>query len=222
MTGTGSQDNLLAFCRSYGGDAHTLTKTWETFKVTQENRVSVERLQAVEWFKKPGAFIHGPTGAGKSHAMKALFNQGLLWRVQMHEQGYQIDKRMYWVSMSFYLDELRSSDFGQGSATKKKCLNATTLFVDDLGASTKTDWALDQIFQLIDYRAEREMQTFITSNWNLDELGKNYSIRIASRIASMCVVVPMFCQDHRVKVELKENTATVLSRIKTTTAQRKE
>lgn len=203
-----SQDNLLAFARTYGADEHILGKTWETFRTTKENHQAVETLRAIEWFKVPGAFIHGPTGAGKSHAMKAMFNHALQWRVKVHEEGHHVTQKLFWVSMSFYLDDLRHDE----NRVKKKAISATALFIDDLGASTKTDWVLDQIFQLVDYRAERELQTFITSNWNLDELATNYSPRIASRISGLCVPVPMFCGDFR-KQEMKRNTTTIAARM---------
>ena len=84
----------------------------------------------------------GPTGSGKTHAMKSLFNFPLQWRVEQHEKGYQIDQRLHWISMSFYLEELRAQEFGdkKGPRIKTKALEAMTLFVDDLGASTKSDF----------------------------------------------------------------------------------
>lgn len=204
-----SHDNLVAFAKSYGADEFILTKTWDTFTRNQENANAIDLLRATDPFKVPGAFIHGPPGAGKTHAMKAVFNHILRWRVEQHESGYFLNVRPFWANLSFYLERLRQDDY----AAKKKALDSTTLFLDDLGASTKTDWAVDQIFQLIDFRAERELQTFITSNWNLEELGKNYGSRISSRIKAICIPVAMFCADHR-NTQMKNNTAALLERIK--------
>lgn len=203
-----SHDNLVAFAKSYGADEFILSKTWDTFKRTQENGTAIDLLRATDPFRTPGAFIHGPPGAGKTHAMKAIFNHILRWKVAQHEAGAVTNVRPFWANVSLFLERLRQDDY----APKKKALEASTLFLDDLGASTKTDWVLDQIFQLIDYRAERELQTFITSNWNLEELGKNYGTRISSRIKAICIPVAMFCSDHRNEL-MKENAAEIVSRI---------
>lgn len=205
-----AEDLLVSFARNYGADEHILKKTWENFEMLPENAKAVEIVKSFEAFVSPGAYIHGVPGAGKSHMMKAVFNHYLRWKVKCHEQGQQVVQRFFWINMSQYLQTLRGN---ADHPTHRRPFDATVLFMDDLGASTKSDWVIDQIFQLIDHRAEREMQTYITSNMNLDELANFYTKRISSRILEMCVAIPMYGKDYRSSKLNQKNTATVVSRI---------
>lgn len=205
-----NNENMVSFARNYGADEFILKKTWETFEILPENSRAVEMVKNMDPFVTPGAYIHGVPGSGKSHMMKAVFTHYLKWKVECHEKGLFVSQRFFWINMSQYLQTLRGD---ADNTNKRRPFDATVLFMDDLGASTKSDWVVDQVFQLLDHRAEREMQTFITSNMNLEELGNFYTKRISSRILEMCVAIPMYGKDYRRTKLNEKNTATVLSRI---------
>ena len=80
------------------------------------------------------------------------------------------------------------------------------LFLDDLGASTRTDWTQDQVFQLLDHRADRELQTLVTSNLSIEEVGQAYNERISSRLRQMCLPVSLAGRDRRIDVVKKNLT----------------
>ena len=67
---------------------------------------------------------------------------------------------------------------------------ATYLVLDDIGATTFTDWQISMMQQLINYRYENMLPTIFTSNLNLDELGAAMGDkRIPSRITRMCEIL---------------------------------
>jgi len=61
------------------------------------------------------------------------------------------------------------------------------LLLDDLGVEKVSDWVLQELYILIDYRYEYLKTTVITSNYSLEELADRLGDpRIPSRIDSMC------------------------------------
>lgn len=183
----------IAWLKAYGADEHFLNKTWATFTIDSKNRRAVEMVSSIELGKSHGAFLHGLAGSGKTHLMKCIMNHIIDWKVELQKRGEHSPIKLFWINMSFYLDELRSEKY----AIKKKAQEATILFIDDLGTSTRTDWVSDQIFQLIDWRAERELQTFATSNLKLGDLEPIYGARIISRLFSLMVPIEMVGEDRR-------------------------
>jgi DNA replication protein DnaC len=199
-----TQNKRLTWIKSCGGDEHFLTKTWQNFQVDTSNERAIKIVQALQLGQTPGAYIRGPVGCGKTHIMKAILNYIIDWKIQLELQNQHAPLRPFWINMSLYLDELRHDNV----EIKKRAQTATVLFIDDIGTSTKTDWVTDQVFQLIDYRAERDLQTFITSNYKIADLEPFYGERVISRLFSMCVAVEMVGKDHRIK-QMKNNFSNI-------------
>jgi DNA replication protein DnaC len=64
------------------------------------------------------------------------------------------------------------------------------IFLDDLGVEKTTDWSLQTLYLIINFRYENMKNTIITSNYSPQELMKKMADeRIISRIVSMCQVV---------------------------------
>ena len=77
------------------------------------------------------------------------------------------------------------------------------LVLDDLGKGSKTDWAVERIYMLLDYRYNHKLPTIITSNYDIGEVAALLSTdeqsqeAIASRIGGMCRGVRMSGKDRR-------------------------
>lgn len=189
-----TRDELYqTFVTSYGGKIQFQPITWENTKVDEHNEKAIKLFRETGFEQRRGVFIHGPAGTGKSHIMKAHFNSLVLWKVEMAINSQTDPRWPYWIKLSRYLDALREEEW----KIRRKAMEATWLFLDDLGTSTKTDWAADQVFQLLDERLEGERQTFISSNYNSTELGEMYHARVPSRIAEMCFVTKLDGRDRR-------------------------
>lgn len=218
MTPEEIKQQRIAYARSWGGDEHFLKKTWDTFRVDDGNKRAVTIIKGIALGRgAPGAFIHGNAGTGKTHLMKALFNFLIDWKISLHETGQYSPLRVYWMNMSYWLDDLRNEVY----SVKKIAQRADILFIDDIGASNKTDWVQDQVFQLIDWRAERELQTFATSNLKIGDLAPLYGERVVSRLMSLVVIVPMIGKDKR-QEQMQQNFKSVLGRTNLKPVGRKE
>jgi DNA replication protein DnaC len=95
--------------------------------------------------------------------------------------------------VSNLLREIRACETAkQEQETIDHIVNARILVLDDLGAEKVTEFSLGFLNEIID---ERNMKNpnglIITSNYSIQELGKFYDARLASRILEMCRVVEL-------------------------------
>jgi DNA replication protein DnaC len=86
------------------------------------------------------------------------------------------------------------------------------LHLDDLGAERATDWALEQLYSIVNARYEEQRSLVVTTNLDRDGLAEQVGWRIVSRIREACgEPVWMFGSDHRVP-EYEPGYATALER----------
>ncbi len=94
--------------------------------------------------------------------------------------------------------------------TVKAAREAPCLILDDLGAERITEWVGEQLFCLLNYRYNSQLQTIITTNYSTTELAERLTIynkqgqaddaqaqRILSRIYGMCERVYLGGKDWR-------------------------
>jgi DNA replication protein DnaC len=63
------------------------------------------------------------------------------------------------------------------------------LILDDLGVDKPSDWVLNVLYNIINYRYENLKKTIITSNFSLDEIAEAFNDnRITRRIERMCII----------------------------------
>lgn len=79
----------------------------------------------------------------------------------------------------------RGYDDGTFEETLSKCKHAELLVLDDLGMQKNTEWVLEQMDSLIDYRYENCKDTVFTTNLTLDKMPQ----RLASRLSEGEMVV---------------------------------
>ena len=68
-------------------------------------------------------------------------------------------------------------------------MNCDLLVLDDLGSEKQSEWADQELFRLIDHRANEGKPVIITSNVPMEAL--KCDGRISSRLGDMCVSVAM-------------------------------
>jgi DNA replication protein DnaC len=155
--------------------------------MTQHTTASLDNLPDIPadivgalraWAENPRGtmFLHGVPGSGKTWAAYACYNAIRAFKRFMSEGEY-LDHRRKRVSGEV------TFDIRQGDQAPE------VMVLDDLGASKHvTDWALDEICELIRFRHFRGMPTLITANYGLNELKRIVGPRIVSRIAESKLV----------------------------------
>ncbi|MBS3969909.1 MAG: ATP-binding protein [Clostridia bacterium] len=131
---------------------------------------------------KKGLFFCGPVGSGKTFLASATARELLL---NNHE--------VLFVVVPDFLDALRFTfDKNDNGITEKGLMdvvwNIPILILDDLGAHNYTQWTVNKIYSLLNYRLNNKLPTIITSNLTLNELEILLGDRTCSRIIALCNV----------------------------------
>lgn len=208
------RDDVFDFVMRLGGNQSFKDATFANCdKVTKSQHAFVHEFDILN--SSRGIYINGPAGVGKTYAMQLIFNRMVEQIVNDRSKSIYWEKMPYWILMTKFLDGMRSFDNAQYIANvKNRAYNAHWLFIDDIGATTKTDWAIDQIYMLLEHRIQNQLPTFITSNLSMRELGEFYNDRIASRVAALCYPVKFEGDDLRIQKMKQDYNNLVKSREK--------
>ena len=133
--------------------------------------------------KNVGLLLMGPVGTGKSFFAGCIANALL-------EQG----ERVMMTNFSRILNELTKYQADKNLIVQN-LVDYPLLIIDDLGIERSSEFALEQIYNVIDSRYCKMKPLIITTNLGLNEM-KETSLdishrRIYGRILEMCV--PVFC-----------------------------
>ena len=179
--------------------------TWNDYELTAENEKAVS---AGKWLEKShegkGLLLFGSRGTGKTKLASIVTRSKI-------KQGH----RVLFSSVPDLMQEIRSS-FGKENGADElisEIRDVEVLVLDDLGAERTTEWVSEQIFNIVNHRLNKGLQTIITSNYSPEQLilrlsPKNRNgegeddeqgYRIVSRIKDMCYVVNLTGEDRRMK-----------------------
>ena len=163
--------------------AHRYVEQWQTMRA--------ENL---------GLFLWGGVGTGKS------FLAGCIANALMEQE---VPVRM--TSFARILNELNSSFSGRNEVVDKLC-RYPLLIIDDFGMERGTEYALEQIYNIVDSRYRSRKPLIVTANLTLDEIRHPQDTahaRIYDRLLEMCIPVSCIGVSFR-----KENAQEKLKRIK--------
>lgn len=158
-----------------------------------------------------GFLFHGPAGNGKSYTAAALakrihnalfvdfdfYNGGVVWDLDSHCSGPS--KHILFKKSHELYKETQANEFVVPHVYKHK----QYLFLDDLGTENLTEFKLETLYDLIDYRWVNKKPTFITTNLSLNQLRERFLERISSRILGMCVPLEIKGIDRRIEATKK-------------------
>ena len=113
-----------------------------------------------------GLYINGKFGVGKSYLLGALANE--LAARHIHSVVVYVPE---------FLREMKQAIQDQSLAEKIELVKrAPVLMLDDIGAETMSSWTRDEILgTILHYRMSEQLPTFLTSNFNYDELEHHLS-----------------------------------------------
>lgn len=179
---------------------------YQEIKVKDIIKTDKNRFETIKWLnsfsknyldnnKQKGLYLHGNFGCGKTYLIVATLND-------LAQKGVK-SSVVFWpefIRQAFY------DDFKEKFEYVKK---SPILLIDDLGAENLTAWNRDEILcPILQYRMDLNLPTFITSNFNLEELEQHLSIskqgvdivkakRIMSRIEQLTDNIEMISKNLR-------------------------
>lgn len=138
--------------------------------------------------------FYGNTGVGKTYLSNCIAKE-LLDRAHT----------VIYLTAFQLVDILESNTFGQDDENDipenmfSYVLDCDLLIIDDLGTELNNSFITSQLFLCINERLLRRKSTVISTNLSLDELQREYSERIFSRIISHYQILPVLGEDIRIK-----------------------
>ncbi len=128
-------------------------------------------------------FVFGSVGTGKTYAMAALVRHYVY-------QGFTCQR----INFDDFCVQVRSTMSPAATKTEldmiKPLKDVDKLFIDDLGLRSKqeTDFAYVTLYSLINKRQENRLPTYVCSNKTIEQLGRGFDARIASRLRSAKII----------------------------------
>lgn len=108
-------------------------------------------------------------------------------------------KSVRFATVPDLLAALRPRDPGSsGPDVSLYALQASSvLLMDDLGTEKLTEWAMEQIYGIVNGRYERKLPTIVTSNLTIEAIERAVGPRIVSRLREDATILPVTGPDLR-------------------------
>ncbi len=191
--------HTLTRLQEIGQLAYLRDKTFASF-VLRENELLPEQVASLQAAREAALrfamnpqgwlLLWGGVGCGKTHLAAAIANERLA-------RGEPV----IFIAVPDLLDHLRAA-FHPDSDTPydqrfEDVRTAPLLILDDLGAESTTPWALEKLYQIINYRYTARLPTVFTTNVPLE----NFEPRIRSRLLdhTLTTVCYITAPDYRVR-----------------------
>lgn len=145
-----------------------------------------------------GLLLYGNVGSGKTYIACSIANAIIT------EYSYTVKMRNF----AQILNDLQKGGFNlDRNEYIEQITNSTLLILDDFGIERNTEYALEQIYNVINARYLKARPTIITTNLNFKDIEKEQEDimlgRIYSRIIEMCLPLRVTGLDRR-KIQSKE------------------
>ncbi len=145
-----------------------------------------------------GLLLYGNVGSGKTFIACSIANAIIT------EYSYTVKMRNF----AQILNDLQKGGFNlDRNEYIEQITNSTLLILDDFGIERNTEYALEQVYNVINARYLKARPTIITTNLNFKDLEQEQEDimlgRIYSRIIEMCLPLRVVGSDRR-KIQSKE------------------
>lgn len=148
-----------------------------------------------------GLLLWGKQGVGKSYAMAAIMRKFIL-------EGFDVQQISYEMLCLQIRDTYKSGSTKTELDVIKPLIKADKLFIEDVGATVfreeqEREFSRRTFLVVLDRRLRECKPIFITTNKSVEELGKSFDARIASRLQEICTIIQLSGKDRRAQTTNK-------------------
>lgn len=143
-----------------------------------------------------GLLLWGGVGTGKTFFAACIANA-------LIEEGVSV----LMTNVSKILNKLSGLYSDEKNEFISSMMRYSLLIIDDFGIERNTEYALEQVFNIIDERYKTKLPLIITTNLSLDTLKNPEDIshqRIYDRVFSMCIPISFQGNSHRLSEKEKK------------------
>lgn len=147
-------------------------------------------------------FMTGKTGLGKTHISLAIANEII-------NKNFGV----IYASTPNIISKLERERFKRDGAfedTESHILKCDLLILDDLGTEFQTTFSNSTIYNIINSRILYKRPTIISTNYSIQEIQKNYSERLVSRIWGNFKLLNFVGKD--IRSQIASNRASLIKR----------
>jgi DNA replication protein DnaC len=157
---------------------------WSHIKDFGSQREAIRRLKAFIEAPHGWVYLHGAYGNGKTTLMALAVNA---LRHKKAEAAFA-NVPQFLRYLRHCIDPRTGQDY---EPTLDYIRRVPILALDDLGAEKSTEWAVEQIYEVLNYRYVKRKATLIASNLEPRDLPDCYDGRLASRLrdVALCTVI---------------------------------
>jgi DNA replication protein DnaC len=131
------------------------------------------------------AYIHGPTGTGKTYIAVLMAVIALLREMSV-----------YFWPVTDLLESLRPG-MGNPKEILQKCRTADVLILDDIGHEKSSQWVRERLYMIINNRWNSGKITIFTSNFPPENLKESISGAVYSRVKGDSYEIKLFSKDDK-------------------------
>ena len=163
-------------------------------KYTQRAMAEVVREQCEKWADSypenscQNIVLSGKSGLGKTFLLHAMASR-------LIERGFNV-----LIISAYQFIQIARKSYFEGDDSMDELMRVQVLMIDDLGSEPMMkSITIEQLFNLINERQNRNYATLISSNLSMEELKDRYTERITSRLSDprKCMVLVLEGQDLR-------------------------
>lgn len=140
--------------------------------------------------------FYGNPGTGKTFLSHCVAKE-------LIDNGYFI---VYKTSEEL-IKNLKDIRFNSNLTLEDHLINCDLLIIDDLGTEVSSEFAISELFNLLNTKLLRNKKMLISSNFSLDELLSIYSERITSRLFGNFNLFKFYGDDIRLQKNLNSKTS---------------
>lgn len=173
------------------------------------NAIAMFENQYVNGYHPIGLLLVGGVGSGKTFMVSSLINN-FINNLKIYTDNYGKPKdiessSVYFISTVELAEQLRyyyaKSDIVSYSLMDE-IKNKDVLVLDDLGAEKTTEWMCEKLFEIIDFRYNKQLPLVVTTNCLPKEIKSKIGARSYDRLREMCALVSIAAKSQRVTASL--------------------
>lgn len=165
-----------------GGYANLLNKDHNDFVFYEDLKEKENQMQPLNHVSNflsgqinKGAFFYGGVGTGKSYLLKVLANE-------LTKQY----RNVCYIGSSELVNLLRSACSKDAEIPLSKLIKdfqfIDVLIIDDIGTEQESSFVIEKYFQILNFRWDKVLPTFFSSNMTIDDIKTNFDRRLGSRL----------------------------------------